>query len=136
MSNGVKLLIVGAGCFFGSVLRYASELIAGLRVSSPFADPLAVLIVNTIGCFIIGLFTAWVIKKLVSPKWNKFVTTGFCGGLTTFSSFAQGITALFMGAHVWVGIFYIFANMLFGLIAVYLGLYIVFGRKYSEYLLK
>lgn len=136
MSNGVKLLIVGAGCFFGGALRYASELIAGLWINAPFADPLAVLIVNTLGCFIIGLFTAWVIKKLVSAKWNKFVTTGFCGGLTTFSSFAQGITALFMGAHIWVGIIYILANMLCGLFAVYLGLVLVMGKKYGEELIK
>lgn len=76
------------------------------------------------------------IKKLVSPKWNKFVTTGFCGGLTTFSSFAQGITALFMAGHVWVGIIYIFANMLLGLCAVYFGIYLVMGKEYGKYLLK
>ncbi|WP_225209079.1 hypothetical protein [Limosilactobacillus walteri] len=36
-------------------------------LNPPFADPLAVLIVNAVGCFIIGLFTGWALKKIV-PK--------------------------------------------------------------------
>lgn len=64
MTNGIKLLIVGLGCFFGGALRYAGELIAGQWINVPFADPLAVLVVNILGCFIIGLFTAWVLKNL------------------------------------------------------------------------
>lgn len=136
MSNGLKLLVIGCGCFFGGVLRYACELTSDLWINPPFADPLAVLIVNAVGCFIIGLFTGWALKKIVTKDWHTIITTGFCGGLTTFSSFAQGITVLFMGGHIWVGIFYILADMILGLFAVYAGLFLVMGKNYAEELLK
>lgn len=64
MTNGLKLLVIGCGCFFGGVLRYACEVVSDLWIKPPFADPLAVLIVNAVGCFIIGLFTGWALKKL------------------------------------------------------------------------
>lgn len=63
MTNGLKLLVIGCGCFFGGVLRYACEVVSDLWIKPPFADPLAVLIVNAVGCFIIGLFTGWALKK-------------------------------------------------------------------------
>lgn len=136
MSNGLKLLVIGGGCFFGGVLRYACEIISDRWLNPPFADPFAVLIVNILGCFVIGLFTAWFLKKLVPKDWHTIITTGFCGGLTTFSSFAQGITVLFMDGRLWVGICYIFANMLLGLLAVYGGLVLVMGKGYGKELLK
>ena len=83
MSNGLKLLVIGCGCFFGGVLRYACELTSDLWINPPFADPLAVLIVNAVGCFIIGLFNGWALKKIVPKDWHTIITTGFCGGLTT-----------------------------------------------------
>ena len=124
MSNGLKLLVIGCGCFFGGVLRYACELTSDLWINPPFADPLAVLIVNAVGCFIIGLFTGWALKKIVPKDWHTIITTGFCGGL------------LFMGGHIWVGIFYILADMILGLFAVYAGLFLVMGKNYGEELLK
>ena len=57
-------------------------------------------------------------------------------GLTTFSSFAQGVTVLFLAGHVWVGIFYILADMLLGLFAVYAGLFLVMGKDLGKELLK
>lgn len=136
MSNGLKLLVIGVGCFFGGVLRYACEIISDFWIKPPFADPLAVLIVNAVGCFIIGLFTAWFLKKIVPKDWHTIITTGFCGGLTTFSSFAQGITVLFMDGQIWVGVVYILADMICGLFAVYAGLFLVLGKDYAKELLK
>lgn len=136
MTNGLKLLVIGCGCFFGGVLRYACEMISDRWLNPPFADPLAVLIVNAVGCFIIGLFTGWALKKIVPKDWHTIITTGFCGGLTTFSSFAQGVTVLFLAGHVWVGIFYILADMLLGLFAVYAGLFLVMGKDLGKELLK
>lgn len=73
MTNGLKLLVIGCGCFFGGVLRYACEVVSDLWIKPPFADPLAVLIVNAVGCFIIGLFTGWALKKIVPKDWHTII---------------------------------------------------------------
>ena len=128
MTNGLKLLVIGCGCFFGGVLRYACELVSDLWINSPFADPLAVLLVNAVGCFIIGLFTGWALKKIVPKDWHTIITTGFCGGLTTFSSFASGMYDLITGGHTFIALCYIFFNLVIGLCAVALGFYTILGK--------
>ncbi len=57
----------------------------------------------------------------------------FCGGLTTFSSFADGIVNLFDASQVAVGLLYIVLNMLLGLLAVYLGLKVILKTKFSDF---
>lgn len=91
---------------------------------------------NLIGSLLIGVFAGMVTSDELRNTMNVLLATGFCGGLTTFSSFAQGITVLFMGGHIWVGIFYILADMILGLFAVYAGLFLVMGKNYGEELLK
>lgn len=136
MTNGMKLTVVGLGCFVGSVLRYAIKLIIDSQMLSLYGEPLAVLVANTLGCFLMGLFTAWVLKKWISPIWDKAIITGFCGGLTTFSSFAQGMLNLFQTGHILMATIYISANMLLGLAAVYAGLYVILGKSLTEMLVK
>ena len=59
------------------------------------AIPPGTLAANLIGCYIIGIaiafFTAY---PAFAPEWRLFLTTGFCGGLTTFSTFSAEIVSL------------------------------------------
>ena len=112
MKKSTELLLVGCGCFFGGALRYVCETLIGPSVSEAFA----ILVVNVSGCFL---------KKTLSAEFGKLASTGFCGGLTTFSSFADGIVNLFDASQVAVGLLYIVLNMLLGLLAVYLGLKVI-----------
>src|SRR5882762_6218509 len=67
------------------------------------AIPPGTLAANLIGCYIVGmaiaLFTAY---PAFAPEWRLFVTTGFCGGLTTFSTFSAEIVVLLQtGRATW-----------------------------------
>lgn len=82
----IKCLIVGIGGFVGSVLRY---LISLIPMNEKFSFPVKTLVTNVCGAFIIGLIVAVSLKRPdLDPKTTLLIKTGFCGGFTTFSTFA------------------------------------------------
>ncbi|MEM7397266.1 MAG: fluoride efflux transporter CrcB, partial [Verrucomicrobiota bacterium] len=83
----IKILLVGFGGFVGSVARYL--LIRVVDKSSINASiPLGTFLVNLIGCFLLGLFIAFLDVKNVSDELKDFVRFGLLGGFTTYSAFA------------------------------------------------
>jgi fluoride exporter len=59
------------------------------------AIPPGTLAANYIGCYIIGVvFAAFTLWPGLAPEWRLFLATGFCGGLTTFSTFSVEVVAL------------------------------------------
>lgn len=89
----------------------------------PFTFPLGTFIVNTTGCLLIGLFYALSEKgNLLTPEWRLALTTGLCGGFTTFSTFAyENMNLLRTGDYLYFGL-YILASVALGIAAVYLGI--------------
>jgi CrcB protein len=88
--------ISGAGAL-GCVVRYLMEY--ALRRHHPTLRPWATAAANTLGCLVAG----WGAYRLVAAAdltWRDVVLTGFCGGLTTFSS-ALAIPALLQREHHW-----------------------------------
>ena len=82
----IKCLMVGIGGFVGSILRY---LISLIPISEKFVFPIKTLVTNICGAFIIGLIVALALKRPdMDPKTTLLIKTGFCGGFTTFSTFA------------------------------------------------
>ncbi|MCG0573053.1 putative fluoride ion transporter CrcB [Lactiplantibacillus plantarum] len=125
MKNGVKLIIIGLGCSLGAIVRN----LAIITVGKAFSVPSAIILANVIGCFIMGLFTAWGLKKFISATWLPFLTTGFCGGLTTFSEFADSSYQILIASYTFGALVYILATMLLGLGALWLGMYCVEGKQ-------
>lgn len=80
------LLAVFIGGGTGSVARW----LLGLRLNSVHNTlPVGTLTANLAGAFIIGLGLAWFNRMThIDPAWKLLITTGFCGGLTTFSTFS------------------------------------------------
>jgi len=83
---------VGIGAALGAWLRW----VLGLLYNSLFpAIPPGTLLANLIGAYVIGCavgaFTQW---PAIAPEWRLLIVTGFCGGLTTFSTFSAEISAL------------------------------------------
>lgn len=82
--KGLEFVFLAAGSVFGAFLRYKiteSPLIFNTL-------PLNVLIVNVIGAFILGVFIVLSQQWNLDGRYSLFAAVGFCGSLTTMSSFA------------------------------------------------
>lgn len=80
----IEIILIAVGAVFGAFLRYKmteSPLLLGVL-------PLNVLIVNVIGSFVLGLFAIITLHWNLDQKYTLLVAVGFCGSLTTMSSFA------------------------------------------------
>ena len=81
------ILLVGTGGFIGSISRYLVSQFMQKTFETTF--PLGTMAVNIAGSFLIGIIYALSEQSnLLSAEWRVFLTVGFCGGFTTFSSFA------------------------------------------------
>jgi CrcB protein len=86
--------------------------------------PWATFIVNLTGAFILG----WVAALLHRGRRRAFLATGFCGALTTFSSFQLELLVLVDDDRVGVAAGYAAASLALGLVAVLLGRRVAVGR--------
>ncbi len=116
-----NVLLVGAGGFIGSVLRYW---VGGwVQQSAHRLDfPFGTLAVNVVGCFIIGLLAQLgETYGAFSDESRAFLVIGFLGGFTTFSSFGNDTINLMLQKFMMNAILNVGANVMFGLTAVWLG---------------
>jgi len=107
----LSVFAVGIGAFAGALMRWAFGI--ALNPLLPLL-PLGTLTANLLGGFIIGaalgVFSQF---QSLAPEWRLFVTTGFCGGLTTFSTFsAETVTLMLRQQYAWTAA--IVAAHLFG----------------------
>jgi CrcB protein len=114
------ILIVGSGGFIGSVARfYVSKL--NLHVDF-LSIPVGTLLVNVLGCFIIGFLTGIADKSaILTLEWRMFLMVGICGGFTTFSSFANENLMLLHNGLILSILLYTGLSIFLGFTAVYLG---------------
>jgi fluoride exporter len=83
----LNFLWISLGAVLGANARYWISSYAA-RVLSP-GFPYGTLFINVSGSFILGVFMTWTTERvLVDPRWRFFIAVGFCGGYTTFSSYA------------------------------------------------
>ena len=117
------VLIVGVGGFLGTVARFLSQQL--VYKLYPVVFPYGTLAVNLTGCFLIGVFYAMAEKNnLLSPEWRLFLTTGFCGGFTTFSAFTyEGVQMMDNKDYLYLGI-YAAVSVATGIAATYLGIWL------------
>lgn len=110
-------IFVGGG--LGSVLRFlVSNYTQKLWSINSF--PMGTFVVNMIGCFLIGVFSAYFLKV---DNYLKFLLiTGFCGGFTTFSTFSAENISLWENGNYAMLAFYVLLSVIIGFGAVYLGL--------------
>lgn len=88
----LAVIAIAVGAAVGALLRWVLGL--GLNALLP-AMPPGTLAANLIGAYIIGLAVAYFAgNPALPPHWRLLIITGFCGGLTTFSTFSAELVAL------------------------------------------
>ena len=87
-----SILAITVGAALGALLRWQ----LGARLNGVFPTiPPGTLVANLFGAYVIGLCIAFFATfSAISPEWRLLVITGFCGGLTTFSTFSAEIAML------------------------------------------
>ena len=119
-----SLLIVGAGSFLGGALRYMVSVLMKNCTAASF--PYATLTVNLAGCFLLGLLFALFGKYgYVTSSWSLFLATGFCGGFTTYSTFANESLQMIQTGNIRGFICYVAVSVVAGLLLAALGYWIV-----------
>lgn len=116
-----SIFLVGLGGAFGSILRYLVGI--WLKRSAQDGFPWPTLFVNLVGSVLIGILISYFASKPQhNGYWPLLLITGLCGGFTTFSSFTLENTQLIQEGKVAMALIYITASILFGLVAVALGM--------------
>jgi CrcB protein len=117
----LKILVVAVGGSIGAVSRYLVSTWAAERFGAGF--PYGTLIVNVVGCFIIGIFMTMTTERfIINPYWRLLITVGFVGGLTTFSSFSYETFRLLEDADMMMAFYNIALNLALGFFATWLGI--------------
>ncbi|MFA9372863.1 fluoride efflux transporter FluC [Poseidonibacter sp.] len=121
------ILAIGCGGFLGAIARAYSVHIANKYV--PLEFPVGILFVNVLGSFLIGILFAYFANYNLSTPLKSFLTTGFLGALTTYSTFAIESYLLF-GTSIYLALTNMALNLFGTIIAA------GSGYKLFHYLLR
>lgn len=121
------LLLIGIGGFFGSTARYLSQL--AVSKFFPGSFPVAgTFLVNIIGCLIIGMIYGLGEKEnIMNLEWRLFLTIGFCGSFTTFSTFSFENLNFLQQGQLFQMFIYTGVSVIIGLLATYIGILMIRG---------
>src|SRR5262245_16921070 len=108
---------VAVGGAVGALSRYGVDRVIEQRVVSAF--PWSTFVVNVTGCFVVGFVIAALVDRGNAPDWLRAaLVVGFCGGYTTFSTFAQETLDLVESHDLAVALLNVSASVLVGILAV------------------
>ena len=115
------LMAIAVGGALGSLSRYflATKVYGWLGIAFPYGT----LVVNLVGCFLLGMVVALVENRgLFGPALRSFLTVGFLGGLTTFSTFVYETWGLVDSGDLLRPVLYLAVSCIGGLLCLTLGM--------------
>jgi CrcB protein len=117
----VNAALVGAGGFIGAIFRYGLSGVVQ-RSASLAAFPYGTLVVNMLGCLLIGITVGAIdSRQLVHPELRSFVLVGLLGGFTTYSTFGLETFALLRDADFLRAAGNVLIHVVLGLALVWIG---------------
>jgi CrcB protein len=117
----LDFLAISLGAVVGANLRYWMSRSAGRWLGPVF--PYGTLSINVMGSFVLGFFLMWTTERaMVDPRWRLLIAVGFCGGYTTFSSYAYETVVFFEQGQWTLMAVNFLANNLLACLAVLAGM--------------
>jgi len=112
---------VALGSAVGGVSRF---LLSGLlQRSAATTFPFWTLVINVTGSLLLGFLMRYFLEGMpASPELRAMLTTGFCGGYTTFSTFSYETVALFEQGDIGRGVWYIVLSVVLALAGMFAGM--------------
>ena len=120
-STSLKLLAyIALGSAAGGIVRYLIGVAVQSRSSVGF--PVATLLINVTGSLLLGfLIRYYVVSPDIAPEFRAMITTGFCGGYTTFSAFSFETASLIEDGNYGRAALYIGLSVALSLVATFAG---------------
>ena len=114
------VLVISLGAAVGALLRW----FLGLRLNEAFPSvPPGTLAANLVGGYVVGFAFAWIASSAeIAPEWRLFLITGFCGGLTTFSTFSLEVVTLLQAGRATAAMGAILVHVLGSVLMTFAGI--------------
>lgn len=128
----LNILSVFIGGGIGAALRFAVSLLSKKHIPGSILNPIfgsvsfsvfGTFLINILGCFLLGLVFGLTLNKIqnIPEALKLFITVGFLGGLTTFSTFNLEVFELIRAGKIFAGLFYMILSCVIGIIATFVG---------------
>ena len=123
------ILAISVGAALGALLRWQ----LGIRLNSLFPTiPPGTLVANLVGAYVIGVAIAFFTSfSALSPEWRLLIITGFCGGLTPFSTFSAELMILLQQGRISWALGIVAAHVVGSVAMTFAGLATVFWARGS-----
>jgi len=119
------LSLVALGGAIGASMRYLFG-VGVMRLTGPSEFPLAILSVNVIGSFLMGVFVVAAAQRGLT-HFSPFVMTGLLGGFTTFSAFSLETVTLMERGHIGAASLYVALSVGLSIVGLMIGLAVARG---------
>ena len=116
-----QLFLIALGGSFGALARYGLSTFVYNFTNETF--PWGTLIVNLSGSFLIGMFIEIFGTSVIQSEWRSFITIGFIGAYTTFSTYALETVNLLRDGELRLASLNVIASNVLGILFVVLGIY-------------
>jgi CrcB protein len=116
-----QVLLIAVGGSLGAIARYGLSTFVYHVSNGTF--PWGTLLINLTGCFLIGVFVEFFDTAIIPSEWRSFVTIGFIGAYTTFSTYSLETVSLLREGEFRLASMNIIASNLLGIALVVIGIY-------------
>ncbi|THH39853.1 fluoride efflux transporter CrcB [Neolewinella litorea] len=114
----MNALLVFLGGGLGALCRYGLARLLPPAALTEGQFPWATFLANLLACIILGVALGLMTRDQLSRSGQLLLVTGFCGGFSTFSTFAAELTELLQGGHAGVALLYLGGSLLLGIISI------------------